>query len=261
MPRLRSVLVLCLSCVCLSGLALAETLEEAEKNILAKWQQHNSLKANVRMQMKMEMPNGGKVTTDGAGTFEWVRSGELGLHRMELKSKMVTNVRDQQMAMEQEIVSVSDGATSTTLTTGMGRRAAMKDRVDVTQPTSTDSLFGTTREHFDYALMPDQEVDGAAAYVIEATPKKPLPRLPAKKVIYYLSKETGAIVGLAWLDDKGEQINRFEFTDIKLDEKIDPARFQLQIPEGVQVMDRTAAGSRPAGAGRKPAASAPASNP
>lgn len=261
MPRLRSMFIVCFSCACLSGSAFADTLEEAEKNILAKWQKHSSLKSNVKMQMKMEMPNGGKVTTDGVGTFEWMRSGDLALHRMELKSKMVTNVRDQQMAMEQEIVSVSDGVTSTTLTSGMGRRAAMKDRVDVSQPTSTDTLFGATREHFDYALLPDQEVDGAAAYVIEATPKKPLPRLPAKKVIYYLSKESGAIVGLAWLDDTGEQINRFEFTDIKLDEKIDPARFQLQIPEGVQVMDRTAAASRPAGGGRKPAASAPASNP
>ncbi len=218
----------------------AETLEDVEKQVMELWGKNASMTATVHMKLDMQMPgNGGKAETEGNGTFEWMRSGDKVLYRMELKNKMIVHVKEQQMALEQETVSVSDGEKTTTLSSQMGRRTATRDKLDPTQPTSADGLFGAAREHYDFALASGVDTGGANVWVIETTPKKPMPRLPAKKVQYFVSKESGAIVRVIWLNEKGERFNDTQFTDVKLGATIDPKRFELEIPEGVQLVDRT----------------------
>lgn len=240
MWEVRSLSVAALAAWALCGAAYAETLEEVERKALELWGRHRSYSAKVEMRMDMPVPGGqSRITNEGVGRFEWLRVGDRAKYRMEVKTKMVTTVSDQSIPpIEQETVSVCDGQTTITLSKGMGRQTAMRNTIDVSQPTSTDGLFGAARGYYEFTLLPAPS-DGPPVWVIEATPTKPIPRMPAKKVHYHLAQDTGAIVRVLWFNDAGAQINDTKFSELKFDEPIEESRFELQIPEGVPVIDRT----------------------
>lgn len=241
--RLSAAALACL--LTLGAAAPADTFEDVAKALTDAWNRHKSMTANVKLRMNIPIPGQtGGVVNEGEGTFEWVRKGEKSMHRMEMRNVMVTSVRDQEMRLEQQLVSVFDGETATTLQTQMGRTTAMRNPPDDAQPTSTGDLFTSARPHFEFKLLPDAKVHGAACRVIEATPARPIPRLPARKVVYYINSDTGAIVRFVWLDDKNEEINVTDFLDMKFDAGIDKKRFELEIPEGVTVQERRP-GTRP----------------
>jgi outer membrane lipoprotein-sorting protein len=125
-------------------------------------------------------------------------------------------------------------------------------------------MFDTLAANNDLKLLSDDRVDGIDCYRIEANVKgRPQAGQPAKSV-YAFAKDSGMLVQIKNFNDKGEDIGHETYSDVKVNEKIDPQRFVFKAPEGVTVRDRgpaASSGPRPPAGPPKPATTAPATPP
>jgi outer membrane lipoprotein-sorting protein len=214
--------------------AAAEDLADVEKKIIAKWDTVKAFTGKMKMTGKVPME------TSMDGDVEFVRAGEKQRVRMDMT---MTMTMPGQGEMKTKVLMVSDGEIVTSLIDAMGRKMATKTRADSPQQQMNmdfggKAMFDQMRKQYDLTLAKDAEIDGETCWSIEGTLKEPQPNMPVKYVSHFRQKD-GMFVKQEGFDKDEKSIQVITVTDIKLNPKIDAKRFELEIPEGVQVMDMT----------------------
>lgn len=228
--------------VLLVGLVLApasladEKLEALEKEIAAKWKDVNSMSA--KMEMTMDINQGGmKMKQTMKAVVEYLRKAEKMMSRLEGETEMTMDMGGEQQTMKSPMLAVSDGQFTHTLMEQMGQKMCMKTKTDPSA-TAGDFMIKALKDQNELTVGPDEEVNGDKCWVLIAKPKQTQPGMPTK-TCYYFRQKDGVFVQWIGYDASDKKNMITTFTDIKVNEKIDPARFEFKVPDGVQVMDMT----------------------
>ena len=210
-----------------------EKLDQIEKEVTAKWKSVKTMTGKMHMNMSMEQA-GSKMSNSMEATVQYMRKGDKMMSRMEGTMKMTMG----EQTMEMPMVAVSDGEISHQLIEQMGQKMCIKTKAD-SKETVGEEMFKSLREYNNITVLPDEDVDGDKCWVFEATPKQPeSPREPSKTK-YYIRQKDAAMVKMVGFDPSGKEFMTVTTTDIKYNEKLDPALFDFKVPEGVPVRDMT----------------------
>jgi hypothetical protein len=119
----------------------------------------------------------------------------------------------------------------------------MKMKLPEKVNTPVKDMFTELRKDNELKLLPDEKVDGKAAYVIEATPKRPVPDTTTAIKLYY-RRDDGVMVKTmtSMKSPQMKMTSTAEMTDIKLNPDVKPERFVFKAPDGVEVQDMTKLG-------------------
>ncbi len=238
---LRTAALMALAAI--TAVATADSIDEVEKKIIKAAESVKS--AQAKMKMTMNMDQGGQtVTGEGSGTVEYMQKDGKDLFRMEFKNQMVMKMGEQEMKIDQEMLSVGDGEFAWNLSTQMGQKSVTKQNIDdVDMNPSAEATFKQLRENYQLEVLPDEKVNDQDCWVVKGTPKAESQMASAMgNIKYWFSKESGMAVRMVTEDKAGKPAMTVDFTDIKLNANIDPSRFKFEAPEGVQVMDMTKSG-------------------
>ena len=219
--------------------AVADELEKVEKKLAEGWKKHKSMTAEFTMVTKMEQP-GFAMESTTKGTQEMMRKGDQLLFHTGMTTSTVQKVGEQESKSESKVTMVSDGTYAYTLTEMMGQKTAVKTKADPQQAGDPQATFKFLRKDHTLKLLPEETIEGKKAFVIEATPKQTQPMGPGKSVYFFL-QDDGVLVKMVSADQAGKPMSTMTYTDYKFNVKIDPQRFVFKAPEGVQVIDQTAA--------------------
>jgi outer membrane lipoprotein-sorting protein len=209
-----------------------EALDALEKKLIEKWSKTESVSAKISMNTEMDM-GGAKMTSKGEGSMEFQRKGDKQLMRMELATEMV--MPGQTMASTS--VTINDGEYNYTVSEMMGQKSAMKSKSDHAQGSPVDDkMFETLKKDNTVTVLPDEKVGGQDAHVIHAVPKA-ADQPGANTMKMYFAKDTGVMLQMLGIDQAGKTVMTFSYSDVKVNGKIDPARFVFEAPPGVTVME------------------------
>jgi outer membrane lipoprotein-sorting protein len=236
----------------LSAAGLAADLETVEKDIFEKMKATKTVQAKLTINADMSDEHM-KRTMTGQGQVLAARHDNKLYQRSEQKLSQTMKVGDQDMSQEITQMLVSDGEwTYTVADVGMGKQCN-KFR----NPPEEPMPFQDFRASYDLSLLPEETIDGAPCYVIQATPKPNTPQASMQsKIVLCYRKDSGFSVRTAMYNAEGKQALETKFTDIVLNKDIPMDQFKA--PEGVecgdvteqmQAMMRAAAGE---GAGTQP---------
>ena len=154
-----------------------------------------------------------------------------------MEMKVEQSFGDQKM--EGAVSTISDGTFVYNLNDMMGQKMAVKQKADSLQGTpGGKQMFENMKKNSTLTLLPDEKVEGQAAYVIESKPKSPGPQPMAKSKMFF-AKDSGIMIKMVGLDAEGKAIMTMNVKDVKLNPEISPDRFVFKAPEGVEVMDMT----------------------
>lgn len=240
-PSLRGGVTLA-AILSLAPLTWAASLEDIEKDLVAKQDKIKSMSAKMETRSDMKM-GGNTIKSKQAGTMEWVRKDDKFLHRYESEGQSIMKMGDQEMKTDSKMLMISDGEHMYTLTEQMGQKTAMKMKADPAQSQNVASMFKAWKKDHNLKVLPDEKVEGRDCYVIEATPKKEQPNNPISKQVFYLCKKTGTMAKMVGYDKQGKQNMQMVLKDITINPDIKPERFKFKAPEGVEVMDMTKMGA------------------
>lgn len=224
----------------LANKAIAEdSIETIRNQAIAACARHESVSGKIRISADMIIA-GATVNSESNGTYEHLRRGEKILFRVDTKNVILSKLQKREGRVDQDITTISDGQYCFTLTERKGRKpTATKAAPQPGQTVLADQYFfqGIILRN-ELRILPDQKIEGKDTWVIEATPKIPDETQPAKSV-YYIQKETGIRVKSTGHDATGKRIQLTALTDLKIDPKLDPRRFIMEIPDGVTIVDLT----------------------
>jgi outer membrane lipoprotein-sorting protein len=230
--------VLAAGCTLLiSVAALAESLEEVQKQIIEKSTQQKSWQAKMKSVQNFEMM-GTKSNTVSEGTIEHMRKGDKALLRQELETKMATSGGGEEQKQTIKTLTVSDGEFVWTMSDMGGQKSAMKMRIpEGGSPVVDKNYFKNFEKDYTLKLLPDAKADGKDCWVIEMTSKQA--DQPVSTMTNYFAKDSGLLIKTDGKDKAGKTVLEMSMSDIKLNPTIAPERFEFKPPEGVVVMDMT----------------------
>lgn len=235
----RVSLVSCLAAVmCLAGSVRADELDAAEKQIISKFREHRSVIATVTKKMEAKQDKS-EIKWTGEGKYEFVQKGEKSPYRLEMSETMeiTGNVK---LTNKVTSLEIGDGETVSTLKDqSLAGKRVTKAAQDAMKGWNVPALLGVLRKEYNLKLLPEAKVGETSVFAIEAFPKVPRAGHGLKKTVYSFARDTGVLLKIAQLDDSGVETESLTFSDIKLNEKIDPDRFKFVAPEGVPVNDST----------------------
>lgn len=221
----------CLAILASVATASAETLEDVEKKLTEKFQKHTSLSADMKMTMQMA-PG---MSAESAGTMEFMLHDGKERFRSEIKMTMSHSGQ----TMESHMVSTFDGENAYTINEMMGQKQVIRTKPSQVAGRAGGSAFwADLKRENTLTLLPDENVDGAPTYVVQGTPKQPLPQGPSSTK-YYFDKSRGMMIKMVGLNTAGETLMSVTITNIKLNPKLDPSRFEFKPEPGTNVIDMT----------------------
>ena len=137
---------------------------------------------------------------------------------------------------------VHDGEATYTVSEALGKKSATKEAASADKPEGGDrkAMFERMVKENEPKLLPEAKVGDTECYVIEATPKTPRNRTQVAKSVFSFAKDSGMLMKTVGRNAKDEEAESTTYSDVKLNDKIDPDRFKFKAPEGVTVRDRTA---------------------
>lgn len=209
----------------------AETLESAEKKIIAAANKVRGISAKTSTHMEMQT-DAMKTSTTATGTFEYVRRGKKAAYRLETRTVTTLEFASNETKIEQTTVTICDGDTVLTLSERDGQTTGIKTKAD-----SVEVGFSGLRKGNLLKLLPDAKVDGSPAYVVEATPKGK--GNGVAKIVSYFLKSSGFNVKTVTYGLDGKPLVTREFTDLKFNPRLSADRFVIEVPAGVEVQDLT----------------------
>ncbi|MBW7906681.1 MAG: outer membrane lipoprotein carrier protein LolA [Phycisphaerae bacterium] len=220
--------------------AWAETLDEVEAKLKKAYEEVKSYSGNYAIVMNVGTA-GSTVHSELRGPTEWARRGGKIFMRTELKGKMTMSFGDTKNENESAMLMVCDGEFMWQLSEQMGTKTAMKTKPDPKVIGDVASMFTELKKDHDVKVLDSAKVDGADAFVIEATAKAPNPQ-GVDKTVFYFRKDIGVMAKMVGKDKDGKETMTVMLSDIKANPDISPDRFKFTPPEGVQVMDMTSMG-------------------
>lgn len=228
-----------LAVVFVPAAALGETLESVEKKIIELQSKYKSLQMKSRHKLDMDAPQM-KMKQNTETTTEAARKGDTWQSRTESKMTGTRKLGDSpEQKDEMTSLTIFDGKANYILNDSGGQKTAMKVTPDKKQninPLDPAAQFKFYHEQYDLKLLPDEDVDGKACYVIEGKSKKPEQGMLVRMLNYY-RKDNGIAVRVRSFNDAGKEVMVWNLTDLKIDPEISPDRFVFKAPPGVQVRD------------------------
>ncbi|MBE7506960.1 MAG: outer membrane lipoprotein carrier protein LolA [Planctomycetia bacterium] len=227
-----------------AGQVRAETIEDVKQKIHAKVSSYKSLEYRAIFTIDVNMPQMSmKSTTEQ--TAQYVNNGDKILGRLETTSKSEQKMGDQASKTESKTVDISDGQFAYTVSETDGTKSASKRKADLTKelsPFNAQASFKLMEEQFTIKLLPDETVDGKAAWVLEMKAKDPAQSALVGRTLSYYDKESGISVKSMSFDPSGKPTTTSMTKDIKINSTINPDRFVFKAPPGVNVVDTTVPG-------------------
>jgi outer membrane lipoprotein-sorting protein len=225
-----------------AGLVHAEqTLESVENEVEALWAKIDAFSAKMTSDTTVAMGLT-SMKSHATGTLECLKQGDVALFRLEMLNKIDTGI-PLVGAVEQKALSVFDGKNLYNEMEAIGIHKAFRTSgaaaADST-PASGKSMFAEFRRKGELKLLPDTTVDGEAAYVVEVTPNaqtKSASPTPVGSIKYYISKKLGLQIKIEVLDDEGQPTTAIVYSDVDVNAKLAPERFEYKAPAGVTVQD------------------------
>lgn len=225
--------------ISLASVVQAQSLEDVEKKLVEAHSKIKSYTSKTKTTQSFDMGGGNKMSSDYGGTVEWKRDGEKTKFRTEMKGTTIQNMGGTENKMDVSVLMVSDGDALYTLSEQMGQKMATKQKPDTAMTGDPKKLFEKIKADNEVKVLPEEKVDGAAAVVLEVTPKS-ADQSPIAKSVMYFAKDTGINVKVVGKDKDGKEVFTNSVSDVKTSVDIAADRFVFKAPEGVQVMDMTA---------------------
>ena len=183
----------------------------------------------------------------GAGKIYTLRADLDGkpVQKSQMTNKMAMEV--QGMAMTMDAKTVNDGVFvwHETRNSMMPMIQVMKMKVGQNVPGqgssgAPDESVEQMKKEFNFTKVGEDTIDGRKMFVLEGTPKGEAMRgTPISTVKYYIDQESLVVRRSVMLDKAGKEVGRFDLTNIKLNEALDPKLFEYTPPPGAQVQDMT----------------------
>lgn len=250
--------VLGLTLILLATTAMADTLEEIEKQIDEAYGKLTSYSAKMTIESKTDSGQGMSFAYQSKGTQEWMRKAGKVYYRFEAQDATTTSMNGKEEKTEAKSLVVGDGEFTWLLREELagpnkGTKTCTKTKV------SPDSNgFKEMKQMMTLKVLPDDKVDGADCWVIEARVNMPAGTPPTGRNVMYYRKDTGLAAKVVQFDDKDKQIGTTLMTDIKVNAGGDEGHFKFTPPPGVTVQDMTA---EPAATHAEPASEAKSAEP
>jgi outer membrane lipoprotein-sorting protein len=216
----------------------ADNLEQIEAAMKKSWDGLKSVSMDSEMVMEQSTPQF-SFKNASTGTTEMLKDGAKWKMRSETKGTMVQKFGDQETKTASNTLMVSDGEYIYSLTDSNGMKQAFKMKVQPGQEYAGDSWVKSMREIYDLKVLPEEAVDGANCWVLEATPKQ---AGGAQGVsIFYFTKDSGMMVKSIGKGPDGKVLSTMTSKNIKINPSIAADRFVFTAPPGVTVIDQSAA--------------------
>ena len=121
----------------------------------------------------------------------------------------------------------------------MGQKQVIRTKPGQTAGRAGGSAFwADLKRENTLKLLPDEKVDGVPTYVIQGSPKQLLPQGPSSTK-YYFDKSLGLMIKMVGQNTAGDTLMAVTLTNIKLNPKLDLARFEFKPEPGTNVIDMT----------------------
>ncbi len=238
MKRVLNGLLLAGILVASDTAARADDLEAAQKQILKNWQAHHSMRAVVTRSGNARTGKDNPARRE-EGTIESLRKGDRVLFRYEFKSTREIVSGERKTVLEESVLTIGDGEFQYELSNRMGWKSARKLKPDPLFGADIKALLEKLKARFELDLLEETSVEGHDVFVILATRKNARPAARHKGQVYYFSKEHGFLLKVEQQDRRGKTISSTTYTDLEIDPKIDPKRFEFNLPSGVTLEDKT----------------------
>ncbi|MGB2988035.1 MAG: hypothetical protein WBE26_19375 [Phycisphaerae bacterium] len=220
------------------------TIDEAERELLARWNEIRSVSAKVTT--RFEQREGAKSSQTGAGMRDCMKKNGKMLVWSKLNNYILLDVSHvdredgaKQLYTEQRLLRVFDGNFLYTVDERheqMGGMKVTKSRLDPQgiQLIGGRRLFRQLRRLDRLQLLPDDTIDGKSVYVFEGSANADL-----VEIQYYFDKETGILLKMI-VENKGENSTfMFALSDIELNVEFSEDHFTFTPPEGAEIIDLT----------------------
>jgi outer membrane lipoprotein-sorting protein len=226
-----------LAWVALAGSGAAPSVEEAEKNIVERFNRIQSLTATI-VNEESDEKEGKKTSVVITRKVEWKRTGLRFLYRAEVVTK--TTQEDASGTQTRQVASttVSDGERVVRLADQDGTVTAVQRRADVTVTPDMRTMFNELRIDNNLNRLPDVKVGLHDCYAIQLLPKVRKDSDILQTMIYF-RKDIGLDVRTVVYGTG----NKVLFTSTTMNVVTNPAipsdRFVIALPDGVELVDET----------------------
>ncbi len=215
----------------------AGSLEEAERNIIARFANIQSVAATITNEESQEN-QGKQVSVIITRQVEWIRKGSAFLYRAQ--TKMKTTRTDKHGATTQESAStiVSDGERIVRLTEQDGAITATQRNADITVTPDVGAMFAELKKDSTLKRFPDVKVGLDDCYAIQIIPKEKKGSDILQTMIYF-RKDIGLDVRTVVYGKDNRTIFTSTTTHVRVNPSLSPDRFVLTLPDGVELMDES----------------------
>lgn len=215
------------------------TLDQVMNRIVELWNQHKTVSASFLMTGRQNR-GGTQMSVRVEGAFEYAKDERGSLYRRELRTVLRQGVDASDIVLESTELLVDDTESLHRLTTSSlrpGPMATKSQSKPVVAARGGADLFEQLRRQSDLSLLPNETIDGTECYVIE-TIRRGAPAMIVR-AHYYFRKSDGIRLQYVGFGPDNLEVQRTIYSDIKVNETIDPKRFKFEAPAGVRVIDRS----------------------
>jgi len=164
-----------------------DTLEGVEAKVREAWAKNKSVTADVAIEANVPLGQTRLLLT-GGGTMACLNDGGKEKYRQEVTVKM-----PEPMKLELKADIIFDGADLYLTTDAFGKKQSEKAKLDLLKgavPPGGGMLFDVIKPQMNLSVKPEAQVNGKAAYVLEATPKDTSNKeVPVGNALLYIDRQ------------------------------------------------------------------------
>jgi len=229
-----SLAVLTMSC----QFVFAETAEDVIKKVTELRSKHKTVQYTMNMVVEIKQA-GFEMKATTTSKIHYMRIGDGYLMRNESTGVRETEREGMSNKSQTKTTQVIDGKYYWQLAEGEMAGAKRKRVVKDPIPPFGDPLTTDSYKRHDLKLLPEETVKGKKAWVLEIVPKQSGSNAARRKTKEWIDQETGLTLKAITHNALGEIQNRVNFSDHKINEKIDKSVFEFEPPADAQVTDNT----------------------
>lgn len=219
------------------GVPIKLSVEEAEKNIVERFQRIQSLTATITNEESQD--DKGKTTSVViTRNIEWMRKGTRFLYRAETTTRTTEQDVAGSHTRQTTSTTVSDGDRVVRLAEQDGQVTAVQRRADVTVTPDVRAMFEVLRADNHLTRFPDVKVGIQDCYAIQVVPKVKKGSDLLQTMIYF-QKDTGLDVRTVVYGRDNKPLFTSTTTNVRVNPEIPEDRFVIVVPDGVELIDET----------------------
>ncbi len=227
-----------LMAIAMPAISEADTLESIETQLTERWSRISGFSATMHVEVDMTRSRI-RVRSDMSGPL-LVQRTENGVtrHRSELAGRTKAGPLGLLRA-DAEVLTVSTG--DVTFTEQRVRdeiKVTRSKRPDPTAPGGGDRI-SSMKDRYTLRALPRERIGGREALVIEARSRNPKDE-PVDRIRMFFDADTGIQLRITMFDDRGREITKVSFRDIRINPIIEDDAFEYAPPEGVPITEKEA---------------------